>query len=1217
MFDSNIHARKKEFHVYNTSDIALEAIGMCSYTQSSISGYLSRQTDDELKKYFNDVPLDIIKNKLTGQIDSPFTEEPAIFRFNKETKEYDLVTGARIFETFDGTSVATTMNELLEKHNKVQYGSLDDDNVVEVIKNVQTSLSGCITFRPYFVVLGCPREPQIKLYFKNRFNNDTNRTIAQRGSPFIVDIARRTTGQAHGQRGTENSPEGVYANQSEGGIDNPNNTIAAPMDIRYNSAMGKWQGGTHQILVRLLTDIDPAPFNLSDFDSLNTADTSFYDPNSSNYISQFTTGLGLPLSVENGNPHKFGPNIIGCVDSEGNLSNAKTEKILIVNRSARNFKKGDVVLCSHIDNEWIPMGFDAGSLSKPRGKIGKWQFQKFIALDSNFFKGYIKGNSELPTNPDIIESKIRTRYYLDMISDAGDNSSPYSSSSQHLDSLINDLTRIAKLNLYVSSNPLTDEILDDITKLDKWENDALSAPLPVYDNFYPYQCSQMTIFDQLSSTMGGTNSFGTVIGRTVPDELTRDAAIGTSYQSSLPTFWGPAFPDGYSSQQVSSLKQATFNKYNNPKTTPSGLPWIITDSNGNETLPQVSTSKEYLGGNAINIFSSDTRIANKALNMFATTTDGNAKQLPAEIALNGCLQTSTYGYPIEHIYVPEDVNSIDFYSQHLSGYNIADTGRGGYTRYNYLLNVESATNNGKTDLTYKDIALSPLQPNKIQFSPLQLEFALSSFVSGSDEFSEILSNINTFKNLYDAPPGPLDLFGGFIERNKDLIPGGTRQRNFVEGNFGRIPFYNLGDSYKDVSPNGPTQYANNLLSPIGSPFNKIKFSDVIGIVASKNKFSISANGSLTFKTSQYFGLSPKVTIVGGQGPQVTILGAFLGWTDSSNPLAQNSVEQWGDLTKTDNYDSTGTTALHVRIFDQWPDVQTIYLGHCFSVLHFNPIVPYNRGGQSEGEYIQYRTNGVKQILKDKGEAGQRWVDAIESSVDFKVPTYKTGGYISLGTTFSYTTKEDYNSGINLIRPFSEWNINPIRRYALLTKGGFAYYRNVIGIDSANLFTGGSGYTKGDILTGTNNTKFEVTEVDGGTGAIVTFEILDRGFGFVPSDFTQYKDENDVIYYAIRSSVSGGSGRNAKIDISRLIVYSKLYYDPAPTQRSSIIRLTLPSYDGKKISEGSLETTVSLEGGTGKYDAFYFFHNDILHTLTNSTAFTAGFAQYVNLEIGAG
>lgn len=1214
MFNSNIHARKKEFHVYNTSDLALEAIGMCSYTQSSISGYLSRKTDEELKKYFDNASLDTIKQQLTGQIDSSFTEEPTIFRFNKETKEYDLVNGVEIFKTMDGTSVASTMGELLEKHNKVQYGSLVDEDVTEVIKNIQTSLSGCITFRPSFSVLGCPREPQIKLYFKDRFNNDNTRTVAQKGSPLVVDVARRTTGQTYGQRGTEDAPLGVYTNQSEGGINNPNNTVAAPMDIRYNAALGKWQGGTHQILVRLLTDIDPAPFNLSDFDSLNTADTSFYDPNSSNYISQFTTGLGLPLSVENGNPHKFGPNIIGCVDNEGNLSNAKLEKILIVNRSGRNFKKGDVVLCSHIDNEWIPMGFDASTLAKPKGKIGKWQFQKFIALDSNFFKGYTKENVELSTNPDLIESKIRTRYYLDMISDAGDSSSPYKSSSQHLRGAVGDIDEtyyIAKLNLYVSSNPLTEEILNDITKLNKWEIDALNAPLPPYDNFYPYQCSQMTIFDQLSSTMGGTNSFGTVIGRTIPDELTMDPDNGSSMQTSLPTFWGPAFPDGYNSQQISSLKQMTFTRYNNPKTTPSGLPDIKKDDNGNESLPQVPNSKEYFGGNNINIFSNDSMIKQKALTMFATTTDGNAKQLPAEVALNGCLQASTYGYPIEHIATPEDKNTIDFYSQYLSGLG------SDYIRYNYLLHVDTDSTGGKTDLTYKDIALSPVQPNKIQFSPLQLEFALSSLVSTYDDYSEIITNLNFFKSLYDSSPSPTDFFGKFIQRNENLRPGGTSNRTYDNGSSTRIPFYKLGDySYKDGST------PNNLANPLGSPFNKVSRSDVIGIIASKNKFSAAANGSLILKTSQHFGLGPKVTIAGGQGPQVTILGAFLGWTNSSNPLQQNSFPQWGDPTRSDNYNSIGTTALHVRIFDQWPDAQTIYLGHCFSVLHFNPIVPYNMGGQTEGEYIIYRPNGVKMILKDKGEASQRWVDVIETSVDFRVPTKRSGMSISPPTKFSYSTKEQYEREMNpnspdSLAPPSEWNVNPIRRYALLTKGGFVYYKRLIGVDAANVFTGGTGYSKGDILTGSNNTKFEVTEVDGDTGAIVTFKTIDRGYGFLPSNFTEYRDQNNAIFYAIRSSLSGGSGRNAKIDISQIAVYNRVYYDEAPQQRSPITRLSLPSYEGTKWAEGSLETTVSLEGGNGKYDAFYFFHNDILHTLTNSTAFTAGFAQYVNLEISTG
>jgi hypothetical protein len=1212
MFNSNIHARKKEFHVYNTNDLSLEAIGMCSYTQSSISGYLSRTTDEELKKYFNNESLNAIKDKLMGQIGSSFKEEPTILRFNKETKEYDLVTGASIFQTIEGVSVASTVSELLEKHNKVQYGSLTDgtvENIKEVVKNIQTSLSGCITFRPEFNVLGCPRSPQIKLYLKDRFANDNTRTIAQRGSPLIVDVPRRTTSVAYGARGTENAPQGVYQNQSEGGVDNPNNTVAAPLDIRYNSALGKWQGGTHQILARLLTDVDPAPINNLDLSSLDTGDASFYDPNSSNYISQFSTGMALPLSVESANPYQFGPNIIGCVDENGNLSNAKLEKILVVNRAARSFKKGDVVLCSHIDNEWIVQGFDAGTITKPKGKVGRWQFQKFIATHATFFKGYTTGNSEVGTNPDLIESKIRTRYYQDMLSAAGDSSSPYSPSSPHLDGSMNPLSDIAKLNLYITSNPLTDEILNDIIKLYDWQLKALAAPIPAYDNFYPYNCAQASIFDQLSSDMGGTNTFGTVIGRTVPDELTIDSDTGLSSQSNLPVFWGPAFPDGYSSQQVSSLKQSTFTRFDNPKTTPSGLPWIVTDPAGNESFPpQSPTSKIYFNGSNIDIFSTGTMIKNKALSLFATTTDGNAKQLPAEVALNGCLQSSTYAYPIEHIYVPKNVNTIDAYTQHLKGYNSIDTSHGAYARYNYLLNIITNNTGGKTDLTYKDIALSPVQPNKIQFSPLQLEFATSSLLTNDDAFSEVNQLIGDLKDLYDSSPSLSDLFGDFIGRNENLIPGGTSFKSYPNA-LARLPFYTLGDAlYQDGKK------ANVLSKPIGSPFNKIDRSNIIGIIASKNRFSSSSNGSVTFTTRQMFGLGPKVTIAGGQGPQLTFLGAFLGWTDPGNPLQNNSIPQWGDVTRTDNYNSTGTTALHVRIFDQWPDAQTIYLGHCFSALHFNPITEVG----PTGEFTKYRPNGVRQILKDRGEASQRWVDASDTSVDFRVPTYKNYNTVPHGTIFTINSETQYKNRTDILAPTAEWNINPIRRFALLTKGGFVYYRRVIGVNGSGegqQSDGGANYVVGDIVNGDKGSKLKVTAVND-TGAITQANIIDGGQGFLPSDFTKCTINNRSDYCIIMS-VSGGSGQGGKVYIKNLEVYYKLYYDTAPQERVGITRLTLPSYEGKKWAEGSLDTTVSLEGGNGKYDAFYFFHNDILHTLMGSTPFTAGNAQTVNLEISTG
>lgn len=1224
MFDSNIHTRKKEFHIYNTDDISLEPIGMCSYTFSSISTYLSRQTDSELNKYFGQAEggfgngLTEVKEKLTGMGGAEnFQEEPSILRFNKETKQYDFASGANIFKTLEGTSVANSIEELLEKHDKVQYGALDDKDVKEVVKNIQTSISGCITFRPKFTVLGCPREPQIRLYLKDRFNNNTNRVIAQKGSPFVVDIGTRTTGQSYSPRA--DSPPGVYQNQSEGGVNNPNNTIAAPVDLRYNQSLGKWQGGTHQILVRLLTDIDAAPFNLFDFNSLNTADTSFYDPNSSNYISQFSTGQGLPLSVERGNPHQFGPNIIGCVDSEGNLSNAKLEKILVVNRSPRSFKKGDVVVCSHIDNEWIPIGFDIPTITKPKPKIGKWQFQKFIAFHSNFFKGYTRSNQELATNPNLIESKTRIRFYLDMMK----TNSQYTLTAQHLDSSLNDLDRIGKLNIYITDQSETDEEL--FTKdIDNWETKAIVSQLPQYDNFYPYPCAQMTIFDQLSSTMGGTNVYGTVIGRTVPDAISNDPGLGFPLQYSLPTFWGPAFPDGYNSNQITNLRNTGFTRFANPKTNPQGLPWIIADSNGNESLDTFEINKQYLDGQNINIFDLTNKLLDKKLGMFSDGDNDlrNANQLPAEVALNGCLQASTYGYPIEHIAVPEKVNSIDFYTKHLIGFNDSES-INRYARYHYLLHVDSTSTNNKTDLSYKDISLTPLQPNRIQFSPLQLEFATSSLDTTSQRYDELTPQIGAFKSLYETPQDRDSFLGNkFIERNKTVSSsskiGSTVDRTYTVDLDSAVktylPFHTLREFFYEN-----TTTPSLLRDPVGSPFNKIESSNVIGIVASKNKFAATSDGSLTLTTSQYFGVGKRVSVAGGQVGALTLIGGFIAAQSPSNAIRQNGVPQWGDADRTDNYNSTGTTALHVRIFDQWPDAQTIYLGHCFSVLHFNPMptpVPI-------GTYIRYRKNGVKQILKDKDEKTERWVDDIETSVDFRVPTDIGYNYIAKGTTYSYTTKAAYEAGIKTIAPISEWNINPIRRYALLTKGGFVYYRRVIGIllnsdsgltgDDTNVFDGGSGYKKGDIISGSNNVTFEVTSV-GENDTISTIMVKNKGNGFLPSNFRELKDKNNKTVYAIRMSISGGSGSGAKIDISRLVVYDKIYRDEPPKEIAPITRLTLPSKLGEKVVEGSLQTNISLTGGTGKYDAFYFFHNDILHSQTFASVTTHGFNQFVNLEI---
>ncbi len=1202
MFNSNIHSKRKEFHLFGSDEVSLTAIGLGNYTLFSCSGYFGRTSDAEISAYFNGMPNYIIKNKLL----CTDTTSLYMLKFNKETLKYDMVNGQEIFKTESNTLVANDLVDFIIKHRNYILGRISDEiennNIKEVTQNIQNSFSGCLTFNTSYNVLGSDRNPLVRFFLRDKENSDDSRQIAQKGAPVIVDIPRRSSTSQYSYRGTEDSAIGVYQNPYEGGINNPKNSIAAPLDLRYSPSFGKWQAGTHQILAKLVTDVDPAPSEEINADSIqNGSPQNFYDPNNSLYFSKFTIGMALPLSVEAGNPHQFGPNFVGCPSG----TNPKMEKIMVVNRSGRSFKKGDTVLCSHIDNEWILQGFDAGTISKNKAtKIGKWSFQKYIVNSDNFFKDarYVSGDAitgfdayRNNISPDSYETKMRLKFYTNMFQGQGDSAGPSWSRASYLKSAGIDTNIIAKLNMYV----------------DLSEKDALAKSLPeksTYDIDVNAAYYQSTVFDQLSENFGGTNTYD-VIGRTnvkySPNPTVNTEEDGYyPMQKSLPLFWGPVFPDGYSSSQLSrlrnesslgTLKALSVSKLYSDKDQLAkykiGISRLFFDAFGLNGISPFSTSKSSL--------------ADSGNWMFSDSSDGNGLQLPAEVATNG--KKNAFGSPIEHPPVYNG-NIVDCLHNYLISEN----------RFSWLL--RNVGTSGDYVLDAQDVyGLTPIKPNYIQFSPLQLEASLFNIsVKPKRENSEYTlfdNTINAYvKALYkpdlqnDIDFHPFD----FYDRN-DLKRNGILISN---DNVDILATYRFGPYVKQST-----------VAPLGGPNvmpkeNSTERGNLFGIIAAKNKFTAPANGSITLTTKNYFGLTPNVTIAGGQGPVVTVIGAFLSWSTGANPIRENANAQWGDRFREDKYDSYGTTALQVRIFDQWPDEQTVYDGRYFSILHFNPIPPSGEIDSNiykvESEIVDSGKVYTGTWTPDKINVSyQRSVDKISTSVDFRVPTFMHAKDASKDNTIVPVGRLIKESGVyngslleGALRSQSQWRVNPIRRGALLTKGGFKYYKTDIGLNGSDyvIANPGSGYVVGDIINFPRNATIRVSSTVG-TGGVGGFEIINSGTNFTTFDF---------VGSGAKPQGTDGTGRGALIYFRSGKVYSKLEHDLGPQERVGITRLSLPSNLGKEPAEGSLSTPLSLEGGTSNaYDAFYFMHNDILHTLLFETPFTPGFAQYIDLEIGAG
>lgn len=1176
MFNGLLNHSDVNYHTYYTTYQPLQNQGIASYTMNSLKGYFTDNVvtiynmfhepavykiEEEQKTTLLETIMSDYNNLIgKGTMSSP----PSIFEFKQDTRSYVYTTNF--------LPPGKTLEQFVIDYDKAYHAPTGDaltseyTAMMEAVKKVQNSQSGCISFKPSITLAGITCEPEISLVLKNKNNNNNSnsRIVTIKGSPVITDIPRRSTGAKYGFRETDSSKIGEYNTVSEGSIQNPKNTITAPLKLVYNPSLSLWEGGTQQILARLLTDIDAPDIQDATGETLDGITiTGAYDPESIQYISQFTVGVAMPMSVEKGNPHMFGPNF--------KESDTVKEKIRVVNRAPRDFKTGDVVICSCIDGEWIVQGFDLGKARKPSPKINKWTYSKMLVNSDAFFRDnrfWIMGDAALADgtlmrmkyankiSPDSYEQMRRMKYYMDMLPNASTPSANLSAfGSYGKFSEMTNISNIARLNL----KPFLDPAL------------ALVASLPTLElyDFEPSQrYIQVTMFDHLGPHMGGNSALGTLIGRTnvnYPQFQKLDDMQPLDYGSDLPYFWGPTFPDGYSSAHVQAFK--TRAQGTNIEQSPLG---------GSHITAGVSDA-----------LSLDTAAKNLLIDpltlMFSDTRDGNLKQLPAEVATNGS-PSGKFSYPISDwnrlvSFEAAFPNLVDQYTNFLAdGYRL-------YTAV-YEKPSDPPAQSGASKPKYDFYALDPVNPAIIQFSPLQAELAVH-FANPEDEYTDG----SVWRYIRPDAHGT-QLWGKALQRNTYV------------------------DSSKGIEWGPITKSPSD--SPLGLNFwpdssdGKNK-TNLYGIIVAKNKMTVKNGGSINFTTKQSFGQDKFFFVSGGQGGSIGILLGIVLQT-ASNASNTAGIKQWGSYA--DNYNSVGTTTLHLRVFDGWPEEDTLYDPRYFSILHFNSrATPSTLGFSVASNRISgvpfsgVWTNPTTQKLQDLNYP--RNIDISSSKVDLRVPTVGhptdtslDNTVVPLGATINI---KGYNN--QALRPQAEWAINPIRRGQLLTAGGFRYYKRTIGIQNYAIKAGGTGYVVNDLITLIKGAILKVTGVYG-AGAITSVSIIDRGKDFISIDFGS--GGNSVVS-------TNGLGKSAIIFLTDGIVYDLEQVDEAPKDRlPGIRRLTLGSNAGESATKGQLTTNVSPEeNADGKYDAFYYFKNDTTHTLMDTHGNMMNFLQYVTLELSVG
>jgi hypothetical protein len=1219
LFQGNLNNTDRSLHLFTTDDPSMAQLGLSSFTISSISGYF-QENRKTLKEFFcsqaitssttfTDADADNALKDLIGDISRTRYKDFEILEFDSNTKKYNVKTGfSNIFDTIDGGS---GLRGVCLQNDWAEYGYWDSTpsektKIVNAINSVQNSASGCLSFWPQIYIRGDQRNFKINVFFQDKVNRSNDRVVAEKYDPktkLVVGVPRTSSGGQYGWSATNSSTSvGSYNQPTEAGINDPKNTVAAPQRMVFNKSLGMWESGTQQMLARLLTDVDPAqiPRTIPDLDTVDTLSSeALYDSDSANYMSQFTVGTAIPLSVENCNPHMFGPNI------KSDCNNAK-EKIRVVNRSARSFKKHDVVMCSLLDSEWIMQGFDSPVITPAETKISKWFFQKYIADGSVYFKDNRLqniGGFNTIISPSIYEDKMRKKYYMSLANLNVDDTTSYSPSiatSQILNleklgesAVVNSFLKLALINL----NPDTSD--------DESRNLAIAnmPNLSEYD-FYPASgYYQSSIFDNLGFHMGGLNGNGNVISRTNIEVCPngQSATTDAGDYEKLAGFWGPLFPDGYNSAQVSEFKT---KRSDNRKRVHSGKYYNTVNSFIN-SLDSSSDPNVLSSGADENMQRANTNY------LFYDINDANLKQLPAEVALNGSVNSSN-GSPIENI-----INGLSALSTKGNLLDQFNTFRTSNKRYEWL--ATSGSTSGITPF----YGFTPIKPNRIQFSPLQTEFCLNDAYLTPDE--------QAAKNI--AANNRVPLFKGAKYFRTDNLQDRFYDSNLWGAFFfwrnGREPLSSDATKPPHIKYGDQIPYPTSSNNPTGGPriFPQVggtEKSNIVGIIAAKNKFVTQPGGTIVFNTKQYSGLTPTYqAALGGGGLISVILGIAL--QDPFTGAKQYSLKNWGSIG--DSYSDFGTTALYVRVFDQWPDEQTIYDGRYFSVLHFNPD---QLGWNVQKERVDGSvTFNNTSWTPASGQPSQypRDVDKATSSVDFRIPTTsnpKTSSsdnkIIPAGTAI---TKDGVNGMDAALRKPSEWRVNPIRRGQLLTGGGFRYYKTIVAlVDPYNptnftIQNGGMNYAVDDVIKFINKAQCRVTSV-GSNGSVEAVSFIDADGNYtIGEGFTQEDFKTTLTH----SSVVTARGNGLKIECTGAVVYDIIEKDAGPQDRlKNIQQLTLGSNMGEKEAAGELVTSIKLENnGTGKYEAFYHFHNDIMYTITQSqTLLTIGrFPQYVIMEMKAG
>ncbi|MEB3209192.1 MAG: hypothetical protein VKK63_09775, partial [Synechococcus sp.] len=878
----------------------------------------------------------------------------------------------------------------------------------------------------------------------------------------------------------------------------------------------------------------------------------------------------------------FGPNLLSC-------KNGQCERVRAVNRAPRSFSAGSVVLLSNIDGEWIIQDFGANpeDLKPAATSFGEWSFTKLIASSDNYFK------DDRFWLDDTAKQRLKDTTRVKVNQTVSPSEYEYQSRLQFF---YNFYKKCASGSVYGEINFLylkqIAELNLDTTTIDEFVSKELW--------FYPSQRYLVaTAFDQISSAFGGFSS-ATYISKT--NISTGDFPNFNGYPQAVevPLFWGPVFTQGYKKLAVdtTNLNQKNQSKY-----------FVLEYNRPREENPdEVNISPISLPS----VFAS--HIPAELTSKILDTLDiiENWGQLGQQTIVQTHIKTPAYNSK------KNSLNEIQFSP----------------------LYADMAAHDDPVSQVAKDVVRQYYINSRIIAANNILGLNITSINDFPDEnMWGYMYNRNSQRGLVKYEEASQELFDAVQENC-----GAYELNNAASlASWAGVPFISYDCFIKQFPTNIPTgapdEFRDTNSNSIGA--------NLVGVIAGKQTISKRRGGKIDFTCKQYFGLPQKRTVSGSTGGISILPIGGVGVVIGANPpgINQNAFPQWGSSLN-DRYDSFGTTALHVRIFDYWPEENTIFDPRYYGVLHFNPgelfseATVENKGLSTED--IQNKYGG--QYSVDNLPPNISYADIprkvsqttdVTNSIDIRMPTYgveflknaspsrSSDGYtIPVGTIINNDTKP--------LRPNNEWNISTIRRGQMLTEGGFHYLYRAIGLsDNYDIAKKGKGFEVGQQLTlaGSRAVEIEITKVE--DGGIKEFKFIStnnlgdengRGVNFLPSDFSSNPTTEDVTLKCYKLTIPAPpEGESASIEFYSGIVYMRHGLDIGPVEHVPPKLISSSSKAGLGSGKGPVDETktsdVTLgENTSGQYDCFYFFHNDITHTPMRAFTFSPGFAQHITLTI---